>query len=48
VEVGNREMRALGVESAYAMVDRAGERALTEPQLVLEELAAHVAGQWSR
>ncbi|GGO87382.1 putative glycerate kinase [Nocardioides phosphati] len=48
VEVGNREMRALGVESAYAMVERAGERALTEPVVVLEELAAHVAGQWSR
>lgn len=48
VEVGNREMRALGVESAYAMVDRAGERAMAEPVEVLEELAAHVAGQWSR
>lgn len=48
VEVGNREMRALGVESAYAMVDRAGERALSEPAAALEELAAHVAGQWSR
>ncbi|MDO7869257.1 glycerate kinase family protein [Nocardioides jiangxiensis] len=48
VEVGSREMRALGVESAYAMVDRAGSRALDEPAAVLEELAAHVATQWSR
>ncbi len=47
VEVGNREMRALGVESAYAMVDRAGERSMAEPVDVLAELAAHVAGQWS-
>ncbi|HSX68990.1 glycerate kinase [Nocardioides sp.] len=47
VEVGNREMRALGVESAYAMVERAGDRALAEPAHVLEELAAHVARQWS-
>lgn len=47
VDVGNREMRALGVESAYAMVERAGDRALTEPGAALEELAAHVAGQWS-
>jgi glycerate 2-kinase len=48
VDVGNREMRALGVESAYAMVERAGDRALREPGPVLAELAAHVAGQWSR
>jgi glycerate kinase len=48
VDVGNREMRALGVESAYSMVERAGERALREPVAVLEELAAHVARQWSR
>lgn len=47
VDVGGREMRALGVESAYAMVDRAGDRALREPEAVLAELAAHVARQWS-
>lgn len=47
VDVGSREMRALGVEAAYAMVDRAGERAMREPAAVLAELAAHVARQWS-
>ncbi len=48
VEVGSREMRALGVESAYSMTDLAGERALTHPDEVLPELAARVAVQWSR
>lgn len=47
VDVGNREMRALGVESAYAMVEQAGERALHEPAVVLAELAGRVARQWS-
>ncbi|WP_232675743.1 glycerate kinase [Nocardioides sp. R-C-SC26] len=49
VLVGSREMRALGVESAYAMVDLAGhERAFAEPGVVLSELAERAARTWSR
>ena len=49
VLVGSREMRALGIESAYSMVDLAGEaRAFAEPVEVLTELAARVARTWSR
>jgi glycerate kinase len=49
VEVGAREMRALGVESAYSMVDLVGEgRAFAEPAAALAELAARVARTWSR
>jgi glycerate kinase len=49
VLVGSREMRALGIESAYAMVDLVGEeRALSEPASSLEELSARVARSWSR
>lgn len=48
VDVGNREMRALGVDSAYSMTDLAGERATSAPADVLAELAARVARQWSR
>lgn len=49
VLVGSREMRALGIESAYSMVDLAGEeRAFAEPAEVLSELAARVARTWSR
>ena len=49
VLVGSREMRALGVESAYSLVDLVGEeRALAEPHEALAELAARVARTWSR
>jgi glycerate 2-kinase len=49
VLVGAREMRALGVESAYAMVDLVGEeRAFAEPAAALAELAERVARSWSR
>ncbi|WP_121252437.1 glycerate kinase [Nocardioides ferulae] len=49
VLVGSREMRALGVESAYAVVDLVGEeRALAQPAEALAELAARVARTWSR
>ncbi|WP_166140402.1 glycerate kinase family protein [Nocardioides ochotonae] len=49
VQVGAREMRALGVESAYALVDLVGEqRAMAEPVAALEQLAARVARTWSR
>ncbi|MDQ6934045.1 MAG: glycerate kinase [Actinomycetota bacterium] len=47
--VSNREMRALGVESAYSMIDLAGEkRALHEPAAALADLAERVARTWSR
>ncbi len=49
VLVGNREMRTLGVEAAYAVVDHAGEdRALREPAAALADLAQRVARTWSR
>ena len=49
VLVGAREMRALGIESAYSLVDIAGEsRALTDPQGSLAEVAARAARTWSR
>lgn len=48
VLVGSREMRALGVESAYAMEDLVGlERALAEPRTSLAALAERVARTWS-
>jgi glycerate kinase len=49
VLVGSREMRALGVESAYSMVDLVGkERAFADPAGALTELAERVARTWSR
>jgi glycerate kinase len=49
VLVGSREMRALGIESAYSLVDLVGEeRALGDPAGSLAELAARVARSWSR
>ncbi len=49
VLVGSREMRALGVESAYSMVDLVGEEAaLGEPYTSLAALAERVARTWSR
>jgi glycerate 2-kinase len=49
VMVGSREMRALGVESAYSLVELVGEqRALDEPAAALEDLAERVARTWSR
>jgi glycerate kinase len=49
VLVGSREMRALGVESAYAVVDLVGEeRAFSAPAEALAELAERVARTWSR
>ena len=44
VLVGSREMRALGVESAYSLVDLVGEeRAFADPAGALAELAERVA-----
>lgn len=49
VLVGSREMRALGVESAYSAVDLGGEdRSLADPAGSLSALAARVARTWSR
>lgn len=49
VLVGSREMRALGVESAYSLVDLVGEeRALGAPAEALADLAARTARTWSR
>lgn len=48
VLVGAREMRAMGVESAYAMVDAVGrEAAFAEPAGSLARLAQRVARTWS-
>lgn len=48
VLVGSREMRALGVESAYSLVDIVGEeRALGDPAAELADLAERVARTWS-
>jgi glycerate kinase len=49
VLVGSREMRALGVEAAYSVVDRVGEeRAFAEPAGALADLAERVARTWGR
>ncbi|MCY7402864.1 MAG: glycerate kinase [Nocardioides sp.] len=49
VLVGSREMRALGIESAYSLVDLVGEeRAFAQPGVALSELAERVARSWSR
>ncbi|WP_210648574.1 glycerate kinase [Nocardioides sp. SYSU D00065] len=49
VLVGSREMRALGIESAYSLVELVGEeRALGDPAGALADLAARVARTWSR
>jgi glycerate kinase len=49
VLVGAREMRTLGIESAYSLVELVGEeRALTDPDRSLADLAARVARTWSR
>jgi glycerate kinase len=49
VLVGSREMRALGVESAYAMVDLVGEEAsFADPAGSLAALAERAARTWSR
>ena len=48
VLVGSREMRALGMDSAYALVDVVGEeRAFADPAGALADLAARVARTWS-
>jgi len=49
VLVGSREMRALGIESAYSLVDLVGEeRAFADPAGSLADLARRTARTWSR
>ncbi len=49
VLVGSREMRALGVESAYSVVDLVGEeQSFADPAGSLAALAQRVARTWSR
>lgn len=48
VVIGAREMRTLGVESAYSLVDLVGEeRAFADPAGALADLAERVARTWS-
>jgi glycerate kinase len=48
VLVGSREMRALGMDSAYSMVDLVGEEeAFADPDGSLALLAQRVARTWS-
>jgi glycerate 2-kinase len=49
VLVGSREMRTVGIESAYAMADLVGlQTALDDPAGSLARLAERVARTWSR
>lgn len=49
VQVGNREMRAMGIESAYSMVEIAGrEASFGRPGQALADVAERVARSWSR
>ncbi|NED98296.1 glycerate kinase [Phytoactinopolyspora alkaliphila] len=49
VEVGNRELRANGIEAAYALVDIVGrEEAFARPADSLAAVAERVAKTWSR
>jgi glycerate kinase len=49
VLLGSREMRTMGVESAYAVADLVGEEpSLDDPAGTLAALAERVAGTWSR
>ncbi len=48
VTVGSREMRAMGVESAYAAADLVGvDRAMDDPHASMVALAQRVARTWS-
>jgi glycerate kinase len=49
VLVGSREMRALGIESAYSLVDVVGrDRAFGDPAGALADVAERTARTWSR
>jgi glycerate kinase len=49
VQVGNRELRANGIEAAYALVDIVGaEESFAHPARSLAAVAERVAKTWSR
>ncbi len=49
VLIGSREMRALGIEAAYSVVDLVGEdRAMSDPARSLAALSERTARNWSR
>jgi glycerate kinase len=48
VEVGRREMAALGVSSAYGVVDHVAGDPMADPAGTLATLAARVARTWGR
>lgn len=49
VEVGNRELRANGIEAAYAATDTIDDQTTTfDPEAALAALAERVARTWSR
>ena len=49
VLIGSREMRAVGIESAYSVVDLVGEDAsFADPAGSLAALAERTARTWSR
>ena len=49
VLIGSREMRTMGVESAYSLVDLVGEeRAFADPHGSLAAVAERVARTWAR
>lgn len=46
VLLGRREAGAAGLAETWSLVEHAGERALTQPDAVLREVAGRVAGAW--
>ncbi len=49
VHVGNRELRANGIEAAYSMVDMVGEKeSFAHPRTSLASMAERVAKTWSQ
>jgi glycerate kinase len=49
VEIGAREMRTMGVESAYSLIEAVGkERAFADPHGSLATVAERVAKTWAR
>ena len=50
VEVGRRELAAMGASAAYSVTEQAGspEAAMAEAARHLTDLAARVAAEWSR
>jgi glycerate kinase len=50
VQTGHREAASAGVTELHSLVEHFGseQRALAEPARGLREIAARLAGQWSR